>query len=126
MKTAILAILTFVSFTAVANQRPGLQTCRVMIVDKDLPQGAYEITYDVPEVARDGHGGEPVDIESGPHRVEVSVDGRWRNLVWFKGDSLVAKVITLNEKIYDTQHVVILANPQDDDEQLSLGCEPKR
>lgn len=121
----LLVLVAFGFFQPALAQLSGVQTCRIMIVDPTLPGGALEKMVDVPDQASGTHGGEMIVTEVAAHKVEMNADGKWRNITWSKNGAVIARTVTLAELIHRGIFVVILFNPADDEEQVSLGCEPK-
>lgn len=124
MKFILSICLSFSSIGA-WGAAPTSYDCDLMILSKDLKDGIFEVNFVRPAIEEGKHGGDPIRYAAGPFEVYLLVDGKWRSVSWWREGKVIAEAITLAQDIYPSDHVVILYNPENREEQVSLNCQPK-
>lgn len=99
--------------------------CKLTVVADDIEKGYGEVEFDRPEAAPGSHGGDVTHLEFGPHSVDVQIDGRWRTIVWSRNGKMLGNIMTVSQAPHRTNHVIVMVNPLNEDEQISLVCDLK-
>ena len=98
--------------------------CDVHLFVQDLPGGMGEATFVAP-LSGGSHGGDDRTFDFGAHQVQVTVDGKWRNLSWYLNGKLVTAVVSASGDVIAGHQAIILYNPENPDDQLHLSCGPQ-
>lgn len=70
-----------------------------------------------------GHGGEDFVFEDGLQKIVGMADGTWMGLEWYVKGKLVAKGLFAQNQNTVESRVLVLFNPAEEDDQLSLDCQ---
>lgn len=93
-------------------------TCNVIVVAEDE---YIEKELKVMKVTK-GHGAPELSVEGKTNQVTAMADGKWLGLKWLKNGKLVAESVNLIRNESDQPRVLIMYNPNNTDEQVSIGC----
>jgi hypothetical protein len=124
MKILSLIIFGLLSTHAMADATPpstDLQ-CHVMVFATDLTNGMAETEYAAP-LSSGAHGGKDYAFKFQDHQVAVNSDGKWLNITWVHKGILVAMGTSVRSENVQNAAVMILYNPNNQDEQVSVNCE---
>lgn len=98
--------------------------CDVRLFVQNLPGGMGEGTFVAP-LSGGSHGGDERTFDFGDHQVQVTVDGKWRNLSWYFQGKLVSAVVSATGDVIAGHQAIIVYNPENPDDQLHLSCGPQ-
>ena len=98
--------------------------CHVMILATDLPNGSGEADYETPVVSG-SHGGEENNFKIGNHQITVNSDGKWLAINWVRKGIIIATATSVRTEDVQNAMVLILFNPNNQDEQASVNCSVK-
>lgn len=93
-------------------------SCTIIVVtgaetfEKKFSTSPYSQGHSVPEFVAEGKRS----------KITAMADGKWLGLSWFLDDELIAESISLIRDTIKQPRVLILYNPQNQDEQVSLDC----
>lgn len=132
MKALIALMLVFTAAVTKAGEIPVQQKpvltgyeCTIRLFAKDLPNNGFqEVTFPRP-LQGGAHGGQPNSYTFGKHTVEALIDSKWRNLTWWIDGKLVAATVSAKSEVVAGYDTVILYNPANTDEEVSVACSPK-
>lgn len=124
MKWVFLALILASWTQTRADQIPTKYACDLMINVGDIPDKFGEAKFTRPVVAPGEHGGDPLKFTFGVHDVYVVADGKWRSISWWKDGKVIAETMSVTGDTYVTPSVTVVFNPANQEEQVSLGCEP--
>lgn len=122
MRFLIGSLCFFAGMAASAAPTNRVIKCNLVIVAEGAPGGTQDVNFERPEVAPGGHGGEYLPFEFGPHIVLAQVDGKWRSIYWVKGETVIANIVTATAESLHSDQALIVINPNNDQEQVSLSC----
>ena len=69
-----------------------------------------------------GHGGEPFEVKGEQNEVIFNADGRWLGVDWYQNGEPIAHALFLLSEIIETPRVMLVFNPKNLEEQVSLNC----
>lgn len=99
--------------------------CRITVIADDLlPNGVQSATLSRPVSAQGSHGGMPIELTMGEHKIGIVADAKWRGIIWQRAGKDVAQVLTAGVKPIEGNSVVILTNPANLQEAVHLVCDP--
>lgn len=107
-----------------ADQVPTKYACDLMINVGDIPDKFAEAKFTRPVVVPEEHGGDPLKFTFGHYEVYVVADGKWRSISWWKDNKVIGESMTVTKDPYTTTQVTVMFNPDNREEQVSLGCDP--
>lgn len=113
-------LLTALIGTASAEV-PNFYSCRVILVAKDISGGVAEKPFTT--MADSGsHGGGGFEFAFEKHKVGILADAKWMAISWMRDGKNVSQATFSSSVANSGAQVLILANPADVDEQVSLDC----
>jgi hypothetical protein len=68
------------------------------------------------------HGGDPFSFQSARQQVNVTADGTWLVVEWTVDGKVLAKGMVAQSSDLVEHRALVLYNPRDDGEQVSLSC----
>lgn len=71
----------------------------------------------------DGHGGSEFMIQGQENRVLIMADGKWLGIRWEQNGEAIGESVTLLRDAVTQPRVLIMYNPNNLDEQVSISCE---
>ncbi len=108
-------IFIFILLTALNSQA---LNCEVLVItDKEF----IEETFIAP-VESQGHDVPEMTVTGTNHEVTAMADGKWLGLSWRSNSVLVAESISLIRDVTTQPRVLIMYNPQNTEEQVSINC----
>ena len=69
-----------------------------------------------------GHGGPEQNVKGKVNEVITMADGKWLGISWWKNGELIAESINLIRDVIAQPRVLIVYNPKNVEEQVSLDC----
>ena len=120
---SVLSSLTLMS--SAHADTPALYNCQVIIVAKDIKDGAVDFHFEAVGPSNESHGGKEYEFTSGVHKVVVLSNARWMGLSWWRGQDIITEVLTVRADDRMAHQVLMAYNPKDQEEQASLDCLPK-
>lgn len=118
----LLAVLVSGMTASAASTVVRGYSCDVAVIAEGVDGGAQVQTIKRPLLAPGGHGGEPVELTFGSHKVMILADGIWRSISWWRDGKLVAETVTANSEVVQGQQAIIVYNPENQDEEAYLSC----
>jgi hypothetical protein len=70
----------------------------------------------------ESHGGDPFSFQSARQQVNVTADGTWLVVEWTVDGKVLAKGMVAQSSDLVGHRALVLYNPRDDGEQVSLSC----
>lgn len=125
MRILISTIFLLAGILAHAAPSDRVYKCELVVIAEGVPNGALSQSFERPDSAPGGHGGEYLPFEFGSHIVLVQADGKWRSIYWVNGETVIAHVVTATSQPVAGDQALIVVNPKDEQEQVSLSCSIK-
>jgi len=97
--------------------------CQLIVVAKDRSK-SFEEKFQA-DYFSGSHGGRPLTFEKGNQKVVLQASNNWLSLDWYRGGQLVAAGLTASSEPTTGSRALILMNPRNTDEQISLDCSPE-
>lgn len=125
----ILGCCSFTQFSSAETVKKPLPTkktysCTVLVIADDLKEvGEFHFTMDA--VADESHGGSPKVFSIEKHQITVLTTGRWMAISWSRSGELLSETVTARSDDNAGSQVLIVYNPKNTNEQVSLGCDLK-
>jgi hypothetical protein len=117
----MIAVLLSILATSASADIPSKYECKVIIVAKDLPNGSDVKEYVAPALTG-SHGGSGFEFTFENHKVGILSDAKWMAISWMRDGKYLAKATFASSLENQGAQVLILGNPADDEEQVSLDC----
>lgn len=114
----LISISNATEFVIVPNYE-----CRLIVAASE-PSHSLEKNF-MADYASGSHGGREHQFSNGIHEVTLQASNNWMALRWVKNGELVAEGLSAISKASDFDRVMILRNPKNSDEQVSLDCSPE-
>ncbi len=112
MKTLLVLFSFLMSVSAF-----GLE-CEVLVI---TGEEFLEQKFEAP-MASQGHGGPEQTVKGEVNEVTTMADGKWLGISWRKNGELIAESINLIRDMISQPRVLIVYNPKNVDEQVSINC----
>jgi hypothetical protein len=100
-------------------------SCQVILIATDLPQGSLTFKYTVSPTNVGSHGGQEFPFAAGTHKISAISNDRWLGITWTKAGVLVASSVFARSEVNQGSMALIIYNPQNPEEQVSLDCSTK-
>ena len=97
--------------------------CQLIVVAKDSSK-SFDKKFQA-DYASGSHGGRALTFENGSEKVVLQASNNWLALDWYRDGKLVAAGLTASSDPYLGSRALILMNPRDTEEQISLDCSPE-
>lgn len=123
----LFATLLFGLGSQAQNQSPPTPEtydCNLDIFANDLPNQFGETHFKAIGPQVQVHGGPSYDFTFANYKVSVLANSRWRGISWWAGERLIAQTIHAQPNDSLVDEVLILSNPADTDQFISLECAP--
>lgn len=115
MKILIFAAVLITSLSVQALE------CNVIIVtDQEVVEGSFEAP-----IKSQGHNVPEQTVEGKINKVSAMADGKWLGISWSQNEELIAESINLIRDSISQPRVLIVYNPKNVDEQVSIDCAQK-
>jgi hypothetical protein len=112
MKLVLFLILNLSFFNAMAID------CNVIVYTQEE---VIEKSFKAPMVS-EGHDVPEFTFKSTINEVTAMADGKWLGITWSKNNEIIAESINLIRDMIDQPRVLIIYNPKNREEQVSLDC----
>lgn len=112
------SILVFLTSLFISGQAMALQ-CQVIVVTEEEH---IEENFVAPATSQ-GHNVPEMTVTGQRHEVTAMADGKWLGLSWRKDGELLAESISLIRDVTSQPRVLLIYNPVNVDEQISLDCQ---
>lgn len=98
--------------------------CQVILIVENENEVIHEKF--MADFASGSHGGREYVFEKGPQTVIVMASNNWMAVQWERADKIVAAGhFAISKPTLDFHRVVLLLNPKNPNEQVSLDCSPE-
>ncbi len=127
MNKLVLSLLMGISIFPVLSNADGEvknYSCTVIVVADDLTDGSMEKTFDVLGSSA-SHGGNEILFEAENHEVTLLSNGKWMGISWKRDGELLAETVVARSDENQASQTMIVYNPANVDEQVSLSCSLK-
>ncbi len=112
MKALITILTILISQSALAI------TCNALIVtDSEFVEKSYE----APDSSK-GHDVPEIIVKGEQNELTVMADGKWLGMSWRQNGELIAESVNLIRVEITQPRVLIMYNPKNTNEQVSLDC----
>jgi hypothetical protein len=127
--TAVLIVsmssTSHAAVASIAELKPLAHDCRVAVISDAVPAGSVEFLFEAPHVGL-GHGGETFSFNAGPFDILAMADGKWLGIEWRQAGVLIAKAIAVSADPLPDERVLLVMNPQNEQDQVHLSCSRRK
>jgi hypothetical protein len=116
----IASLLSVLAISAAADI-PSKYQCKVILMARDLPNEYAEQAFVAPAMSG-SHGGQGREFQFENHRIGILSDAKWMAISWEHNGKTVSRATFASSLENQGAQVLILSNPADDEEQVSLDC----
>lgn len=121
---SLLSLVQFGNAAPVTNPFGDAFKCNMTIIVSDIPNGVQNFFFNRPAVADGSHGGAPVIFNVGAYEIQILADAKWRGISWWKNGELISETVMATGSLLPKDIVLITYNPKNQNEQISLNCDP--
>lgn len=125
--TAILALLPQLASADVVSDLFKSQkfNCYIIgILDKQDDDGfEFDFEIEINDGSRGTHGGPERSFKFKNHEVVVVANDRWLGLAWWVNGKKIGESVTLSTATNAQSRVVLLMNPKNEYERVSITCD---
>lgn len=120
---ALLSLFISVKVSAAELKLVPNYECQLIVVVDEKSENMHEKF--MADYASGSHGGREYRFNKGPQSVTVMASNNWMAIHWERAGQVIAEGHFAISKPSDFHRVILMLNPKNLDEQVSLDCSPE-